>query len=223
MFKLQKVAIVFLRQRRRDYRKSRCRANGDVSDSLQRKLNVSSPASSIQQQQQSLDTSIEPMAPKDQIANSGLDQDKVAQDFRDIKRPTVSPQNDGCTVPIIRLIHYEDNSYALKWILFVNEEMNDPRTMLSEPGDVEADEEEQHINGCYDYVDDEDDDEECYEIDENYVEDADEDYVEDADEDMEGDNPENLEEEDNYTDFSKKYDDYADEYKPDKSDFQYLG
>ncbi|KAK9984059.1 hypothetical protein SO802_033584 [Lithocarpus litseifolius] len=99
----------------------------DVSDSLQKKLNVSSPASSIQQQQQSLDTSIEPMAPKEvaryyassdlvstccaglirQIANSGLDQDKVAQDFRDIKRPTVSPQNDGCTVPIIRLIHYE--------------------------------------------------------------------------------------------------------------------
>ncbi|XP_050265604.1 uncharacterized protein LOC126709419 isoform X2 [Quercus robur] len=211
-----------------------------VSESLQRKLNVSSPASSIQQlQPQSLDTSIEPMAPKEiaryyassdlvstycaglirQIANSGLDKDKVAQDFRDIKRPTVSPQNDGCTVPIIRLIHYEDNSYALKWILFVNEEMNDPRTMLSEPGDVEADEEEQHINGCYDYVDDEDDDEECYEIDENYVED----YVEDADEDMKGDNPENLEEEDNYIDFSKKYDDYADEYKPDKSDFQYLG
>ena len=46
----------------------------------------------------------------DQIANSGLDQDKVAQDFRDIKRPTVSPQNDGCTVPIIRLIHYEVSS-----------------------------------------------------------------------------------------------------------------
>ncbi|XP_065634528.1 uncharacterized protein LOC112015240 isoform X1 [Quercus suber] len=203
----------------------------DVSDSLQSKLNVSSPASSIQQQQQSLDTSIEPMAPKevaryyassdlvsnhcadliDQIANSGLDQDKVAQDFRDIKRPTVSPQNDGCTVPIIRLIHYEDNSYALKWILFVNEEMNDPRTMLAEPGDVEVDEE--------DYVDDEDDDEECYEIDENYVEG----HVESADEDMEGDNPENLEEEDNYIDFSKNYDDYADEYKPDKSDFQYLG
>ncbi|XP_030948562.1 uncharacterized protein LOC115972419 isoform X2 [Quercus lobata] len=183
-----------------------------MSESLQRKLNVSSPTSSIQQlQQQSLDTSIEPMAPKD----SGLDKDKVAQDFRDIKRPTVSPQNDGCTVPIIRLIHYEDNSYALKWILFVNEEMNDPRTMLSEPGDVEVDEEEQHRNGCYDYVDDEDEDEECYEIDEN--------YVEDADEDMEGDNPENFEEEDNYIDFSKKYDDYADEYKPDKSDFQYLG
>lgn len=203
-----------------------------VSESLQRKLNVSSPASSIQQlQQQSLDTSIEPMAPKEvaryyapsdlvstycarlirQIANSGLDKDKVAQDFRDIKRPTVSPQNDGCTVPIIRLIHYEDNSYALKWILFVNEEMNDPRTMLAEPGDVEVDEE--------DYVDDEDDDEECYEIDENYVEG----HVVGADEDMEGDNPENLEEEDNYIDFSKKYDDYADEYKPDKSDFRYLG
>nr|XP_023890263.1 uncharacterized protein LOC112002343 isoform X1 [Quercus suber]XP_023890264.1 uncharacterized protein LOC112002343 isoform X2 [Quercus suber] len=203
-----------------------------VSESLQRKLNVSSPASSIQQlQQQSLDTSIEPMAPKEvaryyapsdlvstycarlirQIANSGLDKDKVAQDFRDIKRPTVSPQNDGSTVPIIRLIHYEDNSYALKWILFVNEEMNDPRTMLAEPGDVEVDEE--------DYVDDEDDDEECYEIDENYVEG----HVESADEDMEGDNPENLEEEDNYIDFSKNYDDYADEYKPDKSDFQYLG
>ena len=79
------------------------------------------------------------------------------------------------------------------------------------------------INGCYNYVDDEDDDEECYEIDENYVEDAGEDYVEDADEDMKGDNPENLEEEDNYIDFSKKYDDYANEYKPDKSDFQYLG
>lgn len=93
--------------------------------------------------------------------------------------------------------------------------MNDPRTMLAEPGDIEADEEERRINGCYEYVDDEDDDEECYEIDEN--------YVEDADEDMKGDNPENLEEEDNYIDFSKKYDDYANEYKPDKSDFQYLG
>lgn len=89
--------------------------------------------------------------------------------------------------------------------------MNDPRTMLAEPGDVEVDEE--------DYVDDEDDDEECYEIDENYVEG----HVVGADEDMEGDNPENLEEEDNYIDFSKKYDDYADEYKPDKSDFRYLG
>lgn len=101
--------------------------------------------------------------------------------------------------------------------------MNDPHTMLAEPGDIEADEEERRINGCYEYVDDEDDDEECYEIDENYVEDAGEDYVEDADEDMKGDNPENLEEEDNYIDFSKKYDDYADKYKPDKSDFQYLG
>ena len=101
--------------------------------------------------------------------------------------------------------------------------MNDPHTMLAEPGDIEADEEERRINGCYEYVDDEDDDEECYEIDENYVEDAGEDYVEDADEDMKEDNPENLEEEDNYIDFSKKYDDYADEYKLDKSDFQYLG
>ena len=54
----------------------------------------------------------------DQIANSGLDQDKVAQDFRDIKRPTVSPQNDGCTVPIIRLIHYEVSS-PLPDLLFV--------------------------------------------------------------------------------------------------------
>ena len=105
----------------------------------------------------------------------------------------------------------------------IAEEMNDPRTMLAEPGDIEADEEERRINGCYEYVDDEHDDEECYEIDENYVEDAGEDYVEDADEDMKGDNPENLEEEDNYIDFSKKYDDYANEYKPDKSDFQYLG
>ena len=95
----------------------------------------------------------------------------------------------------------------------IAEEMNDPHTMLAE--DVEAYEHELRINGCYDYVDDEDDDEECYEIDE--------DYVEDADEDMKGDNPENLAEEDNYIDFSKKYDDYADEYKPDKSDFQYLG
>ena len=54
----------------------------------------------------------------DQIANSGLDQDKVAQDFRYIKRPTVSPQNDGCTVPIIRLIHYEVSS-PLPDLLFV--------------------------------------------------------------------------------------------------------
>ena len=54
----------------------------------------------------------------DQIANSGLDQDKVAQDFSDIKRPTVSPQNDGCTVPIIRLIHYEVSS-PLPDLLFV--------------------------------------------------------------------------------------------------------
>ena len=52
------------------------------------------------------------------IADSGLDQDKVAQDFRYIKRPTVSPQNDGCTVPIIRLIHYEVSS-PLPNLLFV--------------------------------------------------------------------------------------------------------
>ena len=64
----------------------------------------------------------------------------------------------------------------------IAEEMNDPHTMLAE--DVEAYEHELHINGCYDYVDDEDDDEECYEIDE--------DYVEDADEDMEGDKPEKF-------------------------------
>ncbi|KAK9984061.1 hypothetical protein SO802_033586 [Lithocarpus litseifolius] len=96
----------------------------------------------------------------------------------------------------------------------IMKEMNGPRTVLAETEDIEADE-ERRINGCYEYVDDEDDDEECYEIDEN--------NVEDAGEDMEGDNPENLEEEDNYIDFSKKYDDYADEYKPDKSDFQYLG
>ena len=72
----------------------------------------------------------------------------------------------------------------------IAEEMNDPHTMLAE--DVEAYEHELRINGCYDYVDDEDDDEECYEIDEDYVEDADEDYVEDADEDMEGDKPEKF-------------------------------
>ena len=74
----------------------------------------------------------------------------------------------------------------------IAEEMNDPHTMLAEPGDIEADEEERCINGCYEYVDDEDDDEECYEIDEDYVEDADEDYVDDADEDMEGDKPEKF-------------------------------
>ena len=45
-----------------------------------------------------------------QLANSGLDLDKIAQDFHNLKRPIVSPQNEGCTVPIIWLIHYEVSS-----------------------------------------------------------------------------------------------------------------
>ncbi|KAK9984062.1 hypothetical protein SO802_033587 [Lithocarpus litseifolius] len=76
--------------------------------------------------QQSPASSVEPLAPKEvgrhyasssasrpklinQLANSGLDLDKIAQDFHNLKRPIVSPQNEGCTVPIIRLIHYEMN------------------------------------------------------------------------------------------------------------------
>ena len=58
------------------------------------------------------------------------------------------------------------------------------------------------------YDDDDDEEDECYGV------------VEDADED----NPEVLDEdEDNYIDVYPKYGNYADEYNPDKSDFQYLG
>ena len=62
------------------------------------------------------------------------------------------------------------------------------------------------------YDDDDDEEDECYGVVEDFVEDADE------------DNPEVLDEDgDNYIDVYPKYDDYADEYNPDKSDFQYLG
>ncbi|KAK9984063.1 hypothetical protein SO802_033588 [Lithocarpus litseifolius] len=140
-----------------------------------------------------------------QLANSGLDLVKIAQDFSDLKRPIVSPQNEGCTVPIIRLIHYEDNnSYALKWILFVNEELHVPYKI--------RDKDELCIIKVEEGYYDDDDEDECYGVVEDFVEDADE------------DNPEVLDEdEDNYIDVYPKYDDYADEYSPDKSDFQYLG
>ena len=60
---------------------------------------------------------------------------------------------------------------------------------------------------------DDDDEDQCYGVVEDFVEDADE------------DNPEVLDEldENNYIDVYPKYDDYTDEYNPDKSDFQYLG